>query len=281
MASFATGYYVPSSMSQSYVLNKRDDSGTLKYQGAIQELGIQEQAALQNLESSYASTIENAYASYLANKKTINTSAMGQGYKELYQQAQEQQLLNDIATANMNLSSARNEIRNSIAEAQSNVQSQAQLETSYLNRTQGALTQYLQYINSLTGENGELVLSEEERAKSIDDLYDTLLSLSPKAYTDENNSQGLGFVDWVRTQLSGSTEDTAWGDWLFGGGLADFKNAVARSKKLGLGSTGSTTDTETKKPYNPNATNTTKPNDYKTINDMVSIITGNGPTVNI
>ena len=277
MASFATGYYVPSSMSQSYVLNKRDDSGTLKYQGAIQELGIQEQAALQNLESSYASTIENAYASYLANKKTINTSAMGQGYKELYQQAQEQQLLNDIATANMNLSSARNEIRNSIAEAQSNVQSQAQLETSYLNRTQGALTQYLQYINSLTGENGELVLSEEERAKTVDELYETLLGLSPKTFKDQTGVAGLSFADWVRTQLSGSTEDTAWGDWLFSGGLADFRNAVAKTERLN-----SSTDTNTnKKPYNSNTTNITKPNDHKTINDMVSIITGNGPTVNI
>lgn len=277
MASFTAGYYVPSSLSQSYVLNKRDDSGTLKYQGAIQELGIQEQAALQDLENNYASTINNAYASYLANQKTINTSAMGQGYKELYQQAQEQQLLNDIATANMNLSSTRNQIRESVAEAQANVQSQAQLETSYLNRTQGALTQYLQYIKSLTSEDGSLILSEEDQAKTVDELYETLLGLSPKSFKDQTGAAGLSFADWVRTQLSGSTEDTAWGDWLFGGGLADFKNAVAKTERLN-----SSTSTNTnKKPYNPNATNTTKPNDHKTINDMVSIITGNGPTVNI
>ena len=255
MASFTTGYYVPSSMSQSYVLSKRNESGTLKYPGAIQELGVQEQAALQDLQTNYASTIDNAYASYLANKKSINTSAMGQGYKELYQQAQEKQLLSDIAEANMNLSSARSQIRENAANAQANIQSQAQLETSYLNRTQGALTQYLQYVKSLTGANGELALSKEDQAKSVDDLYETLLGLSPKSLTDKSGAQGLGFTDWIRTQLGGSDEDTAWGDWLFGGGLYDFRTAVAKTRAAeGKPSTD-------KKPYNPNANNIDNKND--------------------
>ena len=251
MASFTSGYYVPSSMSQSYVLNKRDDEGTLKYQGAIGELGVQQQEALQNLQKNYESTINNAYASYLANQRTVNTSAMGQGYKELYKQAQEQQLLDDIATANMNLANTRNEIAENVATAQTNVLSQAQLETSNLNRVQGALTQYLQYIKSLKNNVGEYLLSEEDQDKVIDDLYDTLLNYSSSTLQNYSDgaSTGLGFTDWIRTQLSGSEEDVAWGDWLFGGGLADFRNMVAKTnaanKKPDAG----------KKPYNPNATN--------------------------
>lgn len=247
MASFTTGYYVPTSMTKSYVESKRDEEGTLKYKGAEQELGIQKQTALQSLEKNYATTIENAYASYLANKRGINTSAMGQGYKEIYKQAQEQQLLADIAEANMNLANTRSEISANIAEAQKNIQAQEAQEVSNLNRVQGAMTQYLQYVKSLTGEGGETALSVEDQNKNIDELYETLFELSPKTLTDESGAQGLGFVDWVRTQLTGSDIDTAWGDWLFGGGLADFKTMVAKTRALS-----GKKNTE-KKPYNEKA----------------------------
>lgn len=267
MASFTTGYYVPTSMSQSYVASKRNEEGTLKYKSAEQELGIQKQMALQNLEKNYETTIENAYASYLANQRGINTSAMGQGYKEIYKQAQEQQLLSDIAVANMNLANTRSEISANIAEAQKNIQAQEAQEVSNLNRVQGAMTQYLQYVKSLTGAGGKTALSAEDAKKEIDDLYETLFELSPKTLTDESGAQGLGFVDWIKTQLTGSEVDTAWGDWLFSGGLADFKTAVAKTRINTNKPAEKPTEKPTeKKPYNDKATNNTVDNNKSSDN---------------
>ena len=72
-----------------YVAGKRTEEGTPVYEAASGVLGMQKQAAIQNLEKNYATTIENAYASYLANQRGIETSAMGQGYKQAYLEAQD------------------------------------------------------------------------------------------------------------------------------------------------------------------------------------------------
>jgi DNA-directed RNA polymerase subunit F len=245
MASFTSGYYVPSSRSKSYVESKRNEEGSLGYLSASQELDMQKQSALQNLEKNYASTIENAYASYLSNQRGLNASAMGQGYKELYQQMNEQQLLSNVAQSNMNLANTRQEISANIQEAQSNLEAQKNQEISNLNRAQGAMVQYLQYVKSLTNEAGESLLNEEQQKMEIDDLYETLLDLSPKTFKDTEGADALGFTDWATSQLKGTEEDTAFGDWLVGGGLADFRTMVAKTnavnKKL---------EEQTKKPYN-------------------------------
>ena len=88
----SNGWFV-TSRSAPYVLSKQNEEGSYAYKADIANVGIQKQAALQDLEKSYESTINKAYSSYLANQKTIAGTTMGQGYKELYEQAEQENLL--------------------------------------------------------------------------------------------------------------------------------------------------------------------------------------------
>ena len=83
--SISKGFYVPSSQSSSYVASKRNDEGSYEYTSQAQDIGLQRKAALPDLSEQYGDVVENAYASYLANQRTINASAMGQGYKDAYE----------------------------------------------------------------------------------------------------------------------------------------------------------------------------------------------------
>ena len=67
------GFFVPGSRTASYVKGKTNEYGASDYYSNVNELGIQKQAALQNLSDQYASTINNAYAAYLANQRNIMT----------------------------------------------------------------------------------------------------------------------------------------------------------------------------------------------------------------
>lgn len=221
-----TNYYVPSSMSKSYVENKRTPEGTRGYLQAEQEVDIQKQAALQNLEQQYASTIENAYASYLQNQRNINMSAMGEGYKQLYREMQDQQLASNIAQTNLSAAEARTELGLQADEAKADIQAMKDLEISNLNKVQGTMQQYLDYVKSMQETEGLQLLTEEQQNMYIDDLYETLYTL-PTAGTPVSS-----YTDWVKSGLTGSKEDVAWGDWLFSGGLQDFLNAVKQTRAL-------------------------------------------------
>lgn len=236
--------YVPSSMSKSYVENKRTPEGTRGYLQAEQELDIQKQSALQNLEQQYASTIENAYASYLQNQRNINMSQMGEGYKQLYREMQEQELASNIAQTNLSASQARQELGLQTAESKEELQKIKETEISNLNKIQSTMQQYLDYVKTMQETEGIQLLTEEQNQMRIDDLYETLYNL-PVAGTPV-----YGYSEWVRSNLTGSQADTAWGDWLFSGGLQDFMNAVKQSK--------SSKPSTTLREYNQRATEETK-----------------------
>lgn len=222
-----TNYYVPSSMSKSYVENKRTEEGTRGYLQSEQEVDIQKQAAIQNLEQQYNSTIENAYASYLSNQRNINMSQMGEGYKQLYRQMQEKELASNIAQTNLSAAQARQELTTQASKAKGDIQAMKEQEISNLNRVQNTMQQYLNYIKSVTNEAGEGLLTEEQQKMYVDDLYETLYDLPiEEGYTDTSGKQALRYSEWVRSNLTGSAEDTAWGDWLYSGGLQDFMNAA-------------------------------------------------------
>ena len=118
------GFYVPASRSSDYVAQKRDTEGSFAYDKAAIELGMQKQQALQGLQKSYESTIENAYASYLAGQQNIGASQMGQGFKEAYKQQQEQNLLSNIAQANQSTASVRAQIAQSESQARNALDTQ-------------------------------------------------------------------------------------------------------------------------------------------------------------
>ena len=274
-----TNTYIPSSMSKSYVENKRTPEGTRGYLQAEQELDIQKQSALQNLEQQYASTIENAYASYLQNQRSIGMSQMGEGYKQLYRQQQEQQLASNIAQTNLSASQARQELGLQTEEAKAQLELTKQTEISNLNRVQNTMQQYLNYVKDLSSETQESVLTPEQQEMYIDDLYETLYSGLPlKGFTDKSGNVALSYAEWVRSNLTGSEADTAWGDWLFSGGLQDFMTAVKQTKAL------ETKPKEELKPYGDTGyTEETAPKGYvgSSTDEVVSSSTFLGDKLNV
>ena len=225
-----TGFYVPGSKSSSYVASKRNEEGSYLYDAAASEIGLQKQAALQDLEKNYATTVENAYASYLANQRAINTAAMGQGYKEAYEQAQQQQLATNIAEANLTAANARSQISQNAQEARSTLEQQFAAEAVNLDRVASSMNNYLTYIKSLSGKDNTMYLSEEDSKKSIDELYETLYGAQPQSLTDPEGNAGMPYLQWMEQQLK-TEEDRDWYNWLaYQGGWQDFTTAVQRSK---------------------------------------------------
>lgn len=237
------GFYVPGSISGSYVANKRNIEGTPQYEAISNEIAIQKQAALQNLEQNYSTTIENAYASYLTNQRSINTSAMGQGYKEAYKEAQEESLIRNIAEANKTAATARMQLESEAAEAQSGLQAQYEADVARLDRVASSLNDYLTYVRSLSGsEDASVKYFTEEQEKrldegalTVDDLYRELLGAQPKSFTDKEGQKGLSYREWIKSQMKDTEEDQAWFNWLvFQGGQEEFEAALSRQESLTL-----------------------------------------------
>ena len=217
------GFFVPGSKSSSYVAGQRTEEGSYLYDAAAGEIGLQKQAALQDLEKSYASTVENAYASYLANQRAINASSMGQGYKEAYEQAQQQQLASNIAEASKTTANVRAEIEGSAEKARTTLEQQFATETAQLDRAQSALTDYLQYLKDIgytKDMTTELTLQEAFRAQ-------------PQSYTDPLTAEAaLPFSNWLQTKLTDKTEDTDWANWYYyQGGRGQFEDYLGSLSK--------------------------------------------------
>lgn len=239
------GFYVPDSVSSSYVANKRNEEGSLLYEQASSQVGIQKQAAIQQLEKNYASTIENAYASYLAANRGVQGSNMGQGYKELYNQLQKQQLAENIASAGSQFVQQAQSIEGQEAAAQQQIQQQFQQEVAYFDRVQKSFADYLTYVKSLTNAEGEGYLDPYENKQTIDSMYNVLYEAEPLGsfdeagnqlgYFDESGKAGLRYEDWVRSQLKDTTEDTAFRQWMFSGGLNEFLAAPKSTKQWQTG----------------------------------------------
>lgn len=239
------GFYVPGSLSGSYVANKRNEEGSLAYESAANEIGIQKQAAVQQLEKNYAQTIENAYASYLAANRGVQGSQMGQGYKELYQQIQQEQLRQNIADTTLEVSKQRQTLEAQEASAQQQIQQQFQQEVSYFDRLQQSLQNYFEYAKALTDKDGNSYFDPYELQQSVDSMYDILGSAQPIGAYDAQGNQtgywskegraGMTYSEWIASQMSGSKEDQAWYQWFSGGGYNEFMNAPKQQKQWQAG----------------------------------------------
>ena len=223
----STSFYVPGSLSGSYVASKRTSEGSLAYPAAETEIGIQKQAALQNLGKQYETTIENAYSSYLASQRGILESAMGQGYKEQYLQMQDQALAQNLAQANTNLASARAELETQESEAKTIVEKQYQQEVANLDRVASSFQNYLDYAKKLSTidektKEEKFALNPEYAELGIDYLYETLYGLQPR----ETGIDGMSYSEWLQANLGTSNEDAAWYQWMQSGGLQDFLSSV-------------------------------------------------------
>lgn len=233
-------YSTKSPETGAFVADKRTDTGLKMYDEASGEIGLQKQQALQNLRQSYASTIDNAYASYLASQRNINTSAMGEGYKQAYLAAQDQALQQQIAQTNLSAAQSAQEIATQSAEAQSKLQEAYNAEVTNIDKVGSSMSKYLEYVKSLRGRTKDgqpddtvKAFTDYEEKLSVDDLYERLTNLNPKDlyYGDE---QGKSYTEWINSEIgeNANTTDANWRDWLlYGGGYQDFKDALAKRGK--------------------------------------------------
>ena len=235
------GFYVPGSVSSSYVANKRDEDGTLLYEGAANEIGIQKQAAIQQLEKNYAATVENAYASYLAANRGVQGSQMGQGYKELYKQIQQQQLQQNIASTTNEFNKQVMNVEAQEESAKQQIQERFQQEVSYFDRLQQSLGNYFEYVKTLTDADGNGYFDPYELNQSVDSMYDILGTAQPigqydaegnyTGYSDQDGKAGMTYSEWIANQMGTSDEDQAWYQWMISGGFNEFMNAPKSTRQ--------------------------------------------------
>lgn len=225
------GFFVPGSQSSSYVSSKRNEEGSYAYDSAAIDIGQQKQAALQDLSKTYESTIENAYASYLANQRNIATSAMGQGYQEAYNQLAQQNLINNITSTTQSLNQARLELEEQESAAREDLNTMFATETANLDKVVTSMDNYLTYVKGLSNSSGQGYLNDEQQNQTVDELYDVLFGAQPQGFTDEEGNSGLTYSQWVHSQLNDSDMDQNWYNWLFyQGGWQDFQNALAKER---------------------------------------------------
>ena len=235
------GFYVPGSVGGSYVANKRDEEGTLLYEGAANEINIQKQAAIQQLEKNYAATVENAYASYLAANRGVQGSQMGQGYKELYKQIQQQQLQQNIASTTSEFNKQVMNVEAQEESAKQQIQERFQQEVSYFDRLQQSLSNYFEYVKTLTDKDGNGYFDPYELNQSVDSMYDILGTAQPIGqydsegnyigYSDQDGKAGMTYSEWIANQMGTSDEDQAWYQWMIGGGFNEFMNAPKSTRQ--------------------------------------------------
>ena len=243
------GFYAPGSISGSYVASKRNEEGSYAYDKAQQDIGMQKLAALQNLNENYGNIVGNAYASYLNSQRNIGASQMGQGYKELYNQMQQEQLLNTIEQANLNAASARQELEQTAQKQTSLVQEAYDKEVANLDRADQALKNYFNYLNSygyfgqesfrelhpeLTYDENNQIVSN--RSDMHHYLYQELLNVQPgwtqngRLVVDANGQPITSFLEWNKANAGTKQEDIDWTNWFnYQGGYQDFNRALAET----------------------------------------------------
>lgn len=232
-----SGFYVPGTVSQSYVSNKRDEAGVPIYEGQLNQIGLQKQAAMQQLNKDYSQTIDNAYSAYLNANRGVNASNMGQGYKEAYKELQQQQLMSNVANASINLEEQRAKLNAQEVNAAQQIQQAYQTEVGYFDKLQQSLGDYYDYAKKLSyydeKEKKNLTyFDEEELNQDINSMYDILFDLQPQAYKDDQGIAGKSFMQWVGSQLKDDDYNRAWYQWLLSTGYNEFKQAPKAQTQL-------------------------------------------------
>jgi len=224
-----TGFFVPNSVSSSYVANKRNESGALEYESAAGEVGVGKQTALQQLGKQYSSAIEGGYAAYLAANRGVMGSNMGQGFKEEYLRLQQEGMQQNIAETNLGAANARQELDIQEAQIKGQIQKQFQTEVGYMDRMANSLNDYLGYVRSLTNSKGLTYLNSDQMGKGLDQMYDILYNAQPQGYLDESGNLGMSYLQWLNAQLKETTADKEFGQWAFGlGGYNQFQEATRK-----------------------------------------------------
>lgn len=228
-----TGFFVPASISENYVANKKNAGGANVWDQASGEVGLERQSAFQSINQQYNETINNAYHNYLLANRGIRGSEMGEGYKEAYLQATQQQLASQAAEANLTAAGLRSEINQETIKRQETIQSVYDTEVANLDRVFSTANSYLTYLKTL-GKSTDLTaryLTPDQESLTIDDMYDTVFQAQPKDYLDEEGNIGLSYIEWVNSQMKDTEADSSWIKWFLSGGFNQAKTAVKNGIK--------------------------------------------------
>lgn len=234
-----SGYFLPNKIANSYVANERNDEGELVYEGAMQDVGIKTQSAIQSLSKTYSDTINNAYSQYLNSKQSIMNSNMGQGYKEAYLQNQQEAFRQNVAQANLTSAETKQQLLQEHYKQIDTIGQAFQNEVMSMDKVGKYLESYMSYLGTMYGNDGknktsyidDLItaggLTEVNQRIGIhaEDIYDKLYTATPKGYQNEKGEKALGWTDWLKTQITNDKEQE-WMDWYMGaGGYEKFKDA--------------------------------------------------------
>lgn len=225
------GFFVPNSVSSNFVSNQRNTGGDYKYDTAVNEVGLNQQAALQSLNKQYSTTINNAYTNYLAASRGVRGSNMGEGYKQAYMQKAQDDLAANVAETNLTAANARAQMGMEGLQQIGAIGKQFETEVGNMDRVAKSMTDYLGYLKTLTGSTdaSQTYLNADQMGASVDNLYDTLFNAQPQAYLDAEGNMGMSYIQWVQANLKDTATDTAWSQWLFGqGGYNQFREATKK-----------------------------------------------------
>ena len=198
----STGFYVPNKIANSYVENKRNRTGEFVYESDLQDIGVETQAAIQSLNKSYSSVINDAYINYLNSKQKIMNSNLGQGYKEAYVQQQEQALQHDMEQATLSAAETKQALLKQQYEQNLGVKQAFETDVNYTDRVDVELGKYLEYLKTVTTKAGQSyydAMVSGHGLKDIDaavgikaqDVYDALYNAAPKDYYNEKGEVDL------------------------------------------------------------------------------------------
>lgn len=223
----SSGYYVPGSVSDSFVANKKNEQGEYLYDSLGNSIGIQEQAALQQLNKDYSTVIENAYSQYLSSRQGVIGSMMGQGYKEAYLANQKQAYMQAIAENNANAANVRQQLATQADQARASLQQMYMADVANYDRLDQAMAQYYDYLKTLTNDDGGFYIERDDKGESP--LYggqyskekifeaggiEGLEADMAKGYKDSGGIEGKTLSDWIKTNyLKGTDDDNNWWQW--------------------------------------------------------------------
>jgi hypothetical protein len=235
-----SGYYVPSSFSANYINNKKSEDGTYVYDQAINEAGIGAQRSLQQLNKQYNVTINNAYSQHLLANKGLQASNIGTGYKEAFTQQLQNAAAENLQQTATSVQNVKQDIFSQLGSNLQQINTSKLQEINNMRRMASSLEQYHNYLQPLTKGIGGSKYTEDNKFKvgnewTFEDNYNQLFDTQKGIvgnYVDEENNVGLSWEDWLRKNSGNSATDTAWLDWVYGGGADQFKNFIGYKSSL-------------------------------------------------
>jgi hypothetical protein len=236
MSNKITSYYLPNKAANSFIASKRNETGEYAYDSALQDVGIESQAAIQSLNKTYSNVINDAYTNYLNSKRSIMSSNLGQGYKEAYIANQQEALQETTAQASLSAAETKQQILQQAYEQQNAIGASFQNEVINMEKVGDYLSKYMEDLKNVTNKNGSYYdaiiagkgLTDYKGEITAEDLYDELYNAKPKGYKYEDDKEALRWTDWLKTQIKTDKEQD-WYDWYMGaGGYEQFQDAYKK-----------------------------------------------------